>query len=411
MNWPAVLSMTNSSRVFEDDLSQQWVQDCPDLRTLERNIRLTDFEERLKHINIDFEFRVLDRITKTNMHEANMVPQDDVTFGKNRITNYSPFVGTQVSLQPVSWEAPGKGESRARDPNRRRSTGGLGLAQDAPKKSLPVQATMKFDEDSTSLQEDVREQVVYDPRDWYINASYIHHTFCKELPRAVIVTQYPRQSTLKDFFVMLQQARVRQIVMLCKKNENEVFDEDCYFEKEGKVLTAGRFKVRMAEVDKTEFCHIRNMAVQAEACETSLWEEFVITHYKFRTWPDFGVVEEKHYPSFLALVARIHTQFYAAAGTEGPAALPRLLVHCRAGIGRSGAFVAVFFIYDYLLSLKRLLADKSVNPREDTRFELSVFGTVRKIRECRWGAVDKPKQYFMIYQFTAFMIRELLGLK
>lgn len=408
-------SMINSSLVFEDDISQTWVQECSDLRDLERNIQLFEFEEKLKTINIDFEFRVLNRITMTNVHAANMVPVDDFMFGKNRVANYTPFTKTQVLLQPPGCETGAichstKKPKGSKEAQRRKSTEALlPLTTEKHKKSLPnVISKMRFEEEESSPQEEVDEQVVYDPSEWYINASFVRHSFCAEMPDSLIITQFPRLSTLRDFFLMLQQKTVRQIVMLCNSNEKEIMEEDCYSLKSPSIVTVAHFTCKTIDLDSSEFLSVKKLVVQSNASEQARWDEFSITQYKFKQWEDFGVIEEKHFPTFFQAIVRIHSEFMKNCEEKVDRWDKRMLVHCRAGIGRSGCFAAIYFIYDYLIYLKALLdSDKSINPREDQRFQLSVFGATRKLRECRWGAVDKPRQYFLIYQFTAYMIKAI----
>lgn len=408
-------AMTNSSLIFDDDYSYTWISECEDLRVIEQNIKLTDFEAKLKSINVDFEFRVLNRITMTNVHSANMLPIECSMFGKNRVANYTPFQKTQVILDHRQHDSPLQAdtdkEKRIKDSMRRNSTGTIPQLQVSPKKSL-INSTvkMRFDEESDSSQEENQKQIVVeDPSEWYINASYARHCFCKTMPDYVLLTQFPRQATLKKFFDMVSQKKVRQIVMLCKSNEKEIVEEDHYFLKSPKILSVGNYKVKCVKLEGNEFMSVRKLMIQRDASESARWDEFSVLHYKFKEWEDFGVIEEKNFDAFFSAISKIHEEFLNNFEEKTKSkSHPSLLVHCRAGIGRSGCFAVIFFIYDYLFELKRILASNpELKIEEDSRFEISVFGATRKVRECRWGAVDKPRQYFLIYQFTAYMIKKM----
>ena len=87
-----------------------------------------------------------------------------------------------------------------------------------------------------------------------------------------------------------------------------------------------------------------------------------VRQFHFTTWPDHGV--PAHPTSLLAF----HKKFRSFHDpTAGPA-----VVHCSAGVGRTGTFIAV----DYLLDQSRV--ERLVD----------VFGCVRRMREKRVNMVQ-----------------------
>lgn len=62
----------------------------------------------------------------------------------------------------------------------------------------------------------------------------------------------------------------------------------------------------------------------------------------------------------------------------------RIVVHCSAGLGRSGVIAAIIEI------TRQLQAGAT---------KISMFGTVRKLREYRYGAVQNNQQYAFIYEY------------
>ena len=56
------------------------------------------------------------------------------------------------------------------------------------------------------------------------------------------------------------------------------------------------------------------------------------------------------------------------------------MVHCSAGIGRTGTVISIFNI---VTTLEKQILDSEQG--ENSR--VSVFGTVRRLREERWGMV------------------------
>lgn len=84
---------------------------------------------------------------------------------------------------------------------------------------------------------------------------------------------------------------------------------------------------------------VRGVATGSEEEE----EELVVRHIHYRTWPDFGVPESDE---CLRTVLRLVNPCCLLGGSvpaveATPARLDRLLVHCSAGIGRTGTFCVI----------------------------------------------------------------------
>ena len=67
----------------------------------------------------------------------------------------------------------------------------------------------------------------------------------------------------------------------------------------------------------------------------------------------------------------------------------RLLVHCRAGIGRTGTTISLI---NLTLALRYQLSQGVADPR------ISIFSTVRRLREQRIWMVQTDDQYDYIYE-------------
>lgn len=94
---------------------------------------------------------------------------------------------------------------------------------------------------------------------------------------------------------------------------------------------------------------IRTMSVQHEQDK----EERIVTQFHFTVWPDHGVPE--HPTSLLQFVRRVMT----ANCDMGP-----ILVHCSAGVGRTGTFITLF------TQLQRIRMENNVD----------IFNFVRSMR-------------------------------
>ena len=101
-----------------------------------------------------------------------------------------------------------------------------------------------------------------------------------------------------------------------------------------------------------------------------------VTHYHFTGWPDFGTPRTP--AGFVELVRCVGG---ASGGEEGP-----ILVHCSAGLGRSGVFVAVH-------------SSLEVQSKGAGRIDLET--TVREMRKQRGGMVQTAEQYRFCFEATA----------
>jgi len=110
----------------------------------------------------------------------------------------------------------------------------------------------------------------------------------------------------------------------------------------------------------------------------------IINQIHYIGWPDHGVPEiDKCYEDFLILIKETSLEM----GNNS------ILVHCSAGIGRTGTFIS-------LLNMFHLFKKKS--------FNFNVFDTVRRIKECRCYSVENINQYAFIYGIMSKYFKSLL---
>lgn len=198
----------------------------------------------------------------------------------------------------------------------------------------------------------------------YINANFLPgYTYRREY----IATQGPLPNTLDDFWRMIWEQNVEIIVMVTKLVENGNPKCDKYWPDIGNVSVHGDFTVTTkTEVNNSKFT-LRTLEM-TKAGE----KPRSIRQYAFLLWPDMGVPET---PS--ALLEFVQAVRSGAPRKEaGP-----IVVHCSAGVGRTGTFIAV----DHLLQMIR---------KND---EIDVFGQVMEMRKYRASMVQTEAQFVFIY--------------
>ncbi|XP_067679836.1 receptor-type tyrosine-protein phosphatase epsilon-like [Haliotis asinina] len=208
----------------------------------------------------------------------------------------------------------------------------------------------------------VLDKLPEDPFSDYINASYING-FSRE--QAYIAAQAPNKKTVTDFWRMIYQKNLTRIVMLTNLTEMGKVKCEPYWS-DTRDLEAGPFSISVTKVIQRACWVIRELTATVK--QTGEHRIFYLFH--FTKWPDHGTPDETHLMEFLWRVRK----------TPNPDNSP-LLVHCSAGIGRTGTYIAL----DYLLD--RALSDHKVD----------VFRFACDMRRQRRNMIQTKEQYACVY--------------
>ncbi|XP_070691837.1 tyrosine-protein phosphatase non-receptor type 2a [Pempheris klunzingeri] len=206
----------------------------------------------------------------------------------------------------------------------------------------------------------------------YINASLVT---VEEAQRAYILSQGPLRNTCGHFWLMIWEQCSKAVIMLNRVIEKG--SEKCaqYWpttEDLQMSFTDTGFVVRLLSEEDQSYYTIRVLELQ----NTTTGELREIYHFHYTTWPDFGVPESP--ASFLNFLFKVRES--SSLGPEhGPS-----VVHCSAGIGRSGTFALV----DTCL----VLMDRRKNPSS-----VDVQKVLLDMREYRMGLIQTPDQLRFSY--------------
>jgi protein-tyrosine phosphatase len=197
------------------------------------------------------------------------------------------------------------------------------------------------------------------------------------------------EGTVRDFWEMVWQERSPCIIMLCKPFEEG--KEKCavyYPEFIKEVLDVGeKMEVECTGL-KREYggrIEVREFMMMRKGRERRVW------HFLFSVWPDQGIPLEGRDQKALRHLVKVSRSHSRARRDSKMGVGPRV-VHCSAGIGRTGAFIAL----DYLLLL---LGDG----KWDSKVRADpVLDVVKCLREQRMRMVHRVGQFVFLYQ----MLRE-----
>jgi len=232
----------------------------------------------------------------------------------------------------------------------------------------------------------------------YVNASPIKVpsplNAIERPPQNFIAMQGPKRETVEHTWRMIveQVESPAVIVMLTETHEGP--QEKCYpyfprtvEEEPIEIGTSDEFgdgfraTVRCDSVEDVSdgAIEVRKIIIDVEGQD----EDKVIWHLLYRKWPDFGVPLMEDIGSFFELMRMSREKNVNASN-------PRI-VHCSAGVGRSGTFIT-------LDTLMREVDSGELENYDDNHSEDIVFDTVTALREQRRLMVQSEPQYIFIYQ-------------
>lgn len=140
-----------------------------------------------------------------------------------------------------------------------------------------------------------------------------------------------------------------------------------------------------------------------------------VIHVSYETWPDFGTADYGKIAVLIEMVRSLRLQRFKASSLRS-LPCPPTVIHCSAGVGRTGTFAAIDVLTQRLsqalsqaLSL-RSNCSSSALAAVQTSFEsgLDVMGVVICLRRQRAGMVMTSAQYEMIYRYMDCALKAMV---
>uniref|UniRef100_A0AAR2KED5 Protein-tyrosine-phosphatase n=1 Tax=Pygocentrus nattereri TaxID=42514 RepID=A0AAR2KED5_PYGNA len=171
-------------------------------------------------------------------------------------------------------------------------------------------------------------RVILKGTDDYINANYIN----MEIPASSIINRYiacqgPLPNTCTDFWQMIWEQGSSMVVMLTTQVERGRVKCHQYWPNPSGSATYGGFQVSCQTEEGNSAFLVRDMTLT----HTETEESRELTQIQYLAWPDHGVPDDS--TDFLDFVALVRSK---RAGKDEP-----VVVHCSAGIGRTGVLITM----------------------------------------------------------------------
>ena len=223
----------------------------------------------------------------------------------------------------------------------------------------------------------------------YVNASLIEGPF-KEDKNLFIATQGPLSGTLFSFWSMVIFHKINLIIMLSNIIEEGREKSECYWpidkEKDLILQNENNEKIIISlineKIEIQDSLLIRTLKIN---------EEKEITQIHILCWNDHDIIKDE-------LLFKKILNFLINNINDNRINFPDIpiLIHCSAGVGRTGTFIAIYQIIKCLEKIKLLKKEPILN----------VFNVVRKLREQRYSMVTDVIQYQLIYTFCINWVKD-----
>ncbi|KYO22133.1 receptor-type tyrosine-protein phosphatase eta isoform B [Alligator mississippiensis] len=211
------------------------------------------------------------------------------------------------------------------------------------------------------------------PTDDYINANYMPGY---NLRKEFIAAQGPLPNTLEDFWRMIWEKNIYAIVMLTKCIEQGRTKCEQYWA-DKQPMSYGDITVTMtSEIVLAEWT-IRDFTIE----DNNETDSHCVRQFHFTAWPDHGVPETTE---LLISFRHLVEEYTRQNPPESPT-----LVHCSAGVGRTGTFIAI----------DRLIQQIEMENTAD------VYGVVYDLRMHRPLMVQTEEQYVFLNQCVLDIIK------
>lgn len=210
------------------------------------------------------------------------------------------------------------------------------------------------------------EEINDDPLSAYINANYIKGYDGEE--KAYIATQGPMPHTINDFWKLMWNEKACIIVMITKLREkNKVKCEPYIPDPYGKF---GELDVNVLSITPRDGYVVRELCLKkGNQCHQ-------LTHLWYTAWPDHKTPSNPK--QLVAMAVEVESRRCSNnSRSKGP-----VVVHCSAGIGRTGCFIATS------IGMQQLLEENMVD----------VLGIVCAMRQDRGGMVQTAEQYEFVHR-------------
>jgi len=247
-----------------------------------------------------------------------------------------------------------------------------------------------------------RNRIIIQDSPYPADYGYLHANKIKPILKgcntSFIAMQAPTCETTDGFWEVVWEQKCALIVMLTRVEESVVKVRTMSYEYWPSNGDALKIKTGL-KVSLTDEQIIRNsdgeeyLVERTFTLKKSKEKKRVVTHLQFLSWIDGFIPDLSVYNDFLS-VYRQRKRFTANEYKRSP-----IVVHCSAGIGRTGVFVVLETLMEHCAFM--MSQDNENGPIVPC---IDVPRTLFELRKQRLGLVNNRSQYSFVYEFLNYAI-------
>jgi len=210
----------------------------------------------------------------------------------------------------------------------------------------------------------------------YMNANWVDG-ITENSKRKFVATQGPTENTVLDFWSTVWNCNCSVIVMLTKLIESDRIKCTCYWPDIQNPISEGRFNIILVEDNPIDEGTMEKRIFKI--VDTTTNQERIVTQLQFLAWPDHGVLDS---PQTFLMLADHANELNKPFGP--------ILIHCSAGVGRTGTFVVISNV------LEKLAEDAALYPHDE--LYIDVPSALLQLRKERSYSIQTAEQYVFVYR-------------
>ncbi|XP_012787925.2 tyrosine-protein phosphatase non-receptor type 20 [Sorex araneus] len=211
----------------------------------------------------------------------------------------------------------------------------------------------------------------------YINASYIRIINSGE-EYFYIATQGPLPGTMDDFWQMVLENNSDVIVMITRELEGGIVKCHHYWP----ISLSKPLELRSCRIFLKNYQMLRDFVIRIfQVVKKSTGTSHFVKQMQFTNWPDHGTpTSVDDFIKYIRYVRKSHF--------TGP-----LVVHCSAGVGRTGVFICVDVVFCAI----------------EKNLTFNIRNIVSQMRQQRPGMIQTQEQYKFCYKVVLEVLRKIVS--